>query len=170
MTALSKYVKQPVNGDLTRYTDAELRKIESVFSTLSQRIEALETLTEQITGTFDPEIAGTAAAGVATYTVRDGFYMKQGRLVVCLGRAEWNAHTGTGNVTLKGLPFIPANNVDGDQNYHVGFMHSGAGISTVKYGLVRPNIAEVFLFNISAANVAIAATGSLIFSFVYYTA
>lgn len=169
MAELRKYIQQPVSGSIVNYTDAELRKIQMVFDSVNSRLSALESLTEQSTGTWEPKIAGTGVEGVATYTTRDGFYMKQGKLVVCLGRAEWSAHTGTGDVTLKDLPFVPANNVGDDQNYYVSFMHSGGGISTVKYGLVRPNIAEVFLFNISAATVAIASTGMLIFSFVYYT-
>lgn len=169
MTALSKYVKQPVNGDLSRYTDAELRKIESVFSVLTQRIDALETLTAQNQGTWNPTIEGSGSSGVGTYTLRDGFYMKQGKLVVCLGRLEWSAHTGTGNVVLTTFPFTPANNTDGDQNYHVNYMHSGLGVSAIKYGLLRPNNPQAFLFDAAAAAVPMAGTGSLIFSFVYYT-
>jgi hypothetical protein len=170
MTALSKYIKQPVSGDLSRYTDSELRKIESVFSVLTQRIDALEALTEQTTGTFNPTIEGSGASGVGTYSVRDGFYMKQGKLVVCLGRIQWSAHTGTGNIVLTTFPFTPANNVGDDANYIVNYVKGElGGTDAVNHGLLRPGLPQALLFDSADAQVAMSATGSLIFSFTYYT-
>lgn len=48
MTAVTKYTKQPVTANLSRYTDYELRKIEQVISALNARLSELDTLLEAI--------------------------------------------------------------------------------------------------------------------------
>jgi hypothetical protein len=59
-------------------------------------------------GTFTPTIAGTTAAGTATYTTQAGKYTKVGNTVVVTCRLDWSLHTGTGSIYIAGLPFAPA--------------------------------------------------------------
>lgn len=68
------------------------------------------TLDDYEEGTFTPAVTGTTAAGVGTYSLRAGSYVKIGRLVSFNLLIAWTAHTGTGNLTITGLPFASAGN------------------------------------------------------------
>lgn len=59
-------------------------------------------------GTFTPTILGTTAAGVGTYSVQTGTYIKVGKEVFVDLTVVWSAHTGTGNILVGGLPFTSA--------------------------------------------------------------
>lgn len=63
----------------------------------------------QDVGTFTPTILGTTAAGVGTYSVQTGTYVKVGKLVFVDLTVVWSAHTGTGNILIGGLPFTVSN-------------------------------------------------------------
>jgi hypothetical protein len=56
-------------------------------------------------GTFTPTVIGTGTAGTGTYQVQVGRYTKIGDVVRFSLTVEWNAHTGTVNMRLAGLPF-----------------------------------------------------------------
>ena len=56
-------------------------------------------------GTFTPVIQGSTGIGTGTYTAQSGFYTKVGRVVHVTIRLAWSAHTGTGNISIGGLPF-----------------------------------------------------------------
>lgn len=60
-------------------------------------------------GSWTPVITGSTVAGVGTYTTQTGFYTRIGNLVFLSGTVTWTAHTGTGNMTLTGLPFTSRN-------------------------------------------------------------
>jgi hypothetical protein len=55
-------------------------------------------------GTFTPVVAGTTSAGVGTYTVQWGRYTQEGKRVTAEMFLTWTAHTGTGNISVTGLP------------------------------------------------------------------
>lgn len=59
-------------------------------------------------GTFTPTILGTTAAGVGTYSVQNGTYIKIGKTVFVDLAVVWSAHTGTGNILVGALPFTCA--------------------------------------------------------------
>jgi hypothetical protein len=63
------------------------------------------TLDDYEEGTFTPVITGTTAAGVGTYSLQAGKYTKIGNAVLFNVDIAWTAHTGTGNLTITGLPF-----------------------------------------------------------------
>ena len=65
-------------------------------------------------GSWTPIIAGSTAAGVGTYTVQAGTYTRIGNLVFLSGTVTWTAHTGTGNMLIRTLPFTSRNLA----NYH----------------------------------------------------
>lgn len=60
-------------------------------------------------GSWTPVITGSTVAGVGTYTTQTGFYTRIGNLVFLSGTVTWTAHTGTGNMTITGLPFTSRN-------------------------------------------------------------
>jgi len=67
------------------------------------------TLDDYEEGTWTPAIAGTTLAGAGTYSVQVGRYTKIGNTVTVHLNLTWSAHTGTGNMTISGLPFTSAN-------------------------------------------------------------
>lgn len=56
-------------------------------------------------GIFTPVINGSITAGTGTYTTQSGFYYKIGNLVHFRLHLTWTAHTGTGALSVGGLPF-----------------------------------------------------------------
>lgn len=80
---------------------------------MNANLDALDTaLTEldnekvsEETGTFTPTIVGSTTAGVGTYSAQVGFYTKIGRQVTVYGRCAITGHTGTGNMSIGGMPY-----------------------------------------------------------------
>jgi hypothetical protein len=72
------------------------------------------TLDDYEEGTFTPTIVGTSTAGTATYSVQTGLYTKVGRVVTIQIYIAWSGGTGTGNLSMYGLPFTA-----GGTNYGV---------------------------------------------------
>lgn len=66
-------------------------------------------------GTFSPTLVGTSTAGEGTYAYQIGKYYKIGKLVHIEIYLNWTAHTGTGNMEIRGLPFIVASTPSGHQ-------------------------------------------------------
>lgn len=67
-----------------------------------------------ILGTFTPRIDGTTVAGAGTYSVQAGNYTKIGNRVFFDIALTWSAHTGTGNISIAGLPFTVVGNHPAD--------------------------------------------------------
>ncbi len=61
------------------------------------------------TTAWTPVITGVGSAGVGTYSVQAGFYTRIGNMVFLTATITWSAHTGTGNMTITGLPFACRN-------------------------------------------------------------
>jgi hypothetical protein len=66
-------------------------------------------LVEGVERSFTPVIQGTTTAGVGTYTIQSGTYVKNGNIVTFQLIVEWSAHTGTGNIQIAGFPYAPIN-------------------------------------------------------------
>ena len=62
-------------------------------------------------GAFVPIVAGLTTAGAGTYTFQAGFYSRSGRTVHFVVSLAWSAHTGTGGISITGLPFTSDINV-----------------------------------------------------------
>ena len=63
------------------------------------------TLDDYEEGTWTPVIIGSSTAGTGTYSVQNGRYTKIGNRVYFGVYCSWSAHTGTGDMTMGGLPF-----------------------------------------------------------------
>ncbi len=57
------------------------------------------------TGQFTPTISGSILIGSASYSAQTGTYMKVGPLITASGRVQWAGHTGSGSMSIGGLPF-----------------------------------------------------------------
>src|SRR5690606_27654048 len=56
-------------------------------------------------GTFTPAVAGSTSAGTADYSVQQGTYTRIGNVVTFALTVAYTGHTGTGKMTVTGLPF-----------------------------------------------------------------
>lgn len=61
-------------------------------------------------GVWTPVIQGSVIAGTGTYSTRVAKYTKINKLVFFSAVIVYSAHTGTGNLQVAGLPFIPNSN------------------------------------------------------------
>jgi hypothetical protein len=84
---------------------------------------ALNNYTE---GTFTPTLVGGSVAGTTTYGNQQGYYTRIGNLVFVQARISLSAATGTGDITLGGLPFTIKNQTNG---YVAGGVYFGGGAS-----------------------------------------
>jgi hypothetical protein len=56
-------------------------------------------------GTFTPVVAGMTTAGTCTYVNQTGAWEREGRLLYFNLDVDWSGHTGTGQMSITGLPF-----------------------------------------------------------------
>lgn len=66
------------------------------------------TLANYAVSTWTPTLDG-AVSGTTTYTVQSGNYVRIGNIAIVSARIAGSAATGTGNLTLGGLPFTIKN-------------------------------------------------------------
>jgi hypothetical protein len=92
------------NTDLRAYMTNELAKIQIATDTFFKMLGDLNVLAGAIEGDFIPVVSGLTTAGVGTYTLQQGRFLKIGRLVAFMLRVDWSAHTGTGGISITGLP------------------------------------------------------------------
>jgi hypothetical protein len=74
------------------------------------------TLDDYEEGTFTPTIFGASTAGSTTYSFQNGIYTKIGRVVYFFVDVQWTAQSGTGDLTMGGLPFTCGSSI-GQNNY-----------------------------------------------------
>ena len=96
------------NAERVRITSAgvvELAQGQIKFPATQVPSADANTLDDYEEGTFTPTIAGSTTAGTATYVSQVGVYTKIGRIVNFSITINYNSGTGTGNLTISGLPF-----------------------------------------------------------------
>ena len=114
------------------------------------------TLDDYEEGTWTPVIVGTSTAGTGTYSVQNGRYTKIGNRVYFGVYCVWSAHTGTGDMTMSGLPFTSnGNNFTG-----VSIRYSNLTCSTgyICTPIVADNRSDI-VFQQSAVGAAASALG-----------
>jgi hypothetical protein len=100
------YPKRLGLDEYARFYDKEVRGVAGIKFLATQEASAdPNTLDDYEEGTFTPTLAGTSTAGVGTYSGQTGVYTKVGREVIFDIFLQWTAHTGTGDMELRGLPF-----------------------------------------------------------------
>jgi hypothetical protein len=101
-----------------------------------------ELLADYEEGTWTPTINGSSSAGTGTYTSQLGTYVKVGRQVTLQFNIAWTAHTGTGNMLIKDLPFV---------NGSLGLQVGGIIYDFSSLTLPASNLPSVFIANASAS-------------------
>jgi len=122
------------------------------------------------TGTYVPTYTGNTTAGVTTYTLQVGSWVRVGALLVATGVVTWTAATGTGTANIS-LPFA-------SQNVTNQFFSGGVRVDGVTFATGAPEVfvpvASAFfqlvapVTNANATNIAIEAAGQIIFTISYF--
>jgi len=134
------------------------------------------TLDDYEEGNFTPTIVGTTTAGTGTYTIQVGRHTKIGRSVNIQFRVQWSAHTGTGNMTIRGLPFTALNVTNAHAAVTFGYVANVAYTAgATPMGFISPNTSTITLQQMPSGGGAMAAVpldvaGDYIISANYITA
>jgi len=97
-------------GTVTENTNGGILQLTSgiTFPATAVACTDVNTLDDYEEGTWTPTVEGTSTTGTASYTNRTGKYTKIGNLVYIGIELSWSAGTGTGNLKITGLPFVPS--------------------------------------------------------------
>ena len=132
------------------------------------------TLDDYEEGTWTPTVSGTGTAGVGTYSIQTGHYIKIGKLVYIRGRIDLTNHTGTGNFVGGGLPFAAISSTNHQSGLAVGYVANltlSANHVLQLYvdgnGLTTWSLASYNIGNTSPGSVAVDTAFTLIFSGCY---
>jgi parallel beta-helix repeat protein len=78
--------------------------------------------------TFTPVVQGQTTAGTCTYALQAGTYVRVGALCTFSIQVQWSGHTGTGNINISGLPFVPDGAIQGQPiSWTISSIPIGAG-------------------------------------------
>jgi hypothetical protein len=130
------------------------------------------TLDDYEEGTFTPTIIGSTTAGSATYSTQAGNYTKIGRLVTVQMYIGWTGHTGTGDMSISGLPFTSINTIS-VASAAIGLSDSiSLTAGNILAGYVVPNATEVLFKQFptgggGSSNVPVDAAGSVMLTVSY---
>jgi len=120
-------------------------------------------------GTWTPVIQGASVAGAGTYTAQLGYYTKTGRSVYLSGRIAWNAHTGSGNMRLAGLPFTISSSTQSSGSAAVRGVMTVTGQPFVSASSGATHGLFQALNNGSLSLMTITASGDVVFQFLINT-
>jgi hypothetical protein len=109
---------------------------------------------------WTPVIFGGTTAGTATYSVQEGFYTRWGNLIFCTATVVFSGHTGTGNLSLSGLPFAAKTAGSGTYRSSI-IIEEGGGVKAI----LRLQSGTTA----TTTGVSIAASGNYVITFVYAT-
>jgi len=152
------YYLNPVIGATKKFkADVNGNVISSSIKFPSTQVPIIDpnTLDDYAEGVFTPKIEGLTTAGVGTYSAQSGYYTKIGRLVSVQISLLWSAHTGTGNMVIRGLPFPVAN-----VNAQVSVYGNGLTLSANNY------IAAYAEVGTTQINIRQTPTGTMLSAFV----
>lgn len=103
--------------------------------------------------TFTPTVVGTSVAGAGTYSTQEGKYTRLGNRIFFNIRINMSAHTGSGNMTIAGLPVAAAivTGVEGS------FENVTSPAGTIVKGLTQSSSTAIALYSVTPATGAQAA-------------
>jgi hypothetical protein len=129
------------NGVTSTTKTEKLRILANGGITFNGDTAAANALDDYEEGTFTPSVAGATTAGTATYTQRVGVYTKIGRQVSVQIDLGWNSGTGTGLLTITGLPFADTSNTN--PAITIGFF-DGITLTALNYALAYiPSLSSI---------------------------
>ena len=126
-------------------------------------------------GTWTPNLSTTASTTSHTQSVQFGAYTKIGNMVFCEFSVAWTAHTGAGNMMMRGLPFTSANDSNWTAAVNISTVTNFGYGSYDQVGIVEANSTNIYWKyhdTNGSHQIVIGATqqtGQVIGSFHYYT-
>ena len=109
-------------------------------------------------GTFTPTIIGSTLAGAGTYSSQVGRYTKIGNRVCFSIQIAWSAHTGTGNMSIAGLPAaITTQTAAGSQTAAIASTNLATPAGTYLLNLLPANGTTIVLYSMATGGGAITA-------------
>jgi hypothetical protein len=97
-------------------------------------------------GTWTPTISGTSTAGTGTYNAQGGVYTRVGKVVTAQCYINLAAHTGTGNISITGLPFTSSTGVNDYASVTIGYLDNCAlAASNYPLAFISPNTTAILL-------------------------
>lgn len=113
----------------------------------------LNTLDDYEEGTWIPNIKGDPTVGSATYSARNGYYIKIGKQVFIHGRINIsNIGGAVGNLYLDPLPFNTATNANSQSIIYINFFSNLATNVVNLYGIASVNSNRINLFKLAGAS------------------
>lgn len=106
-------------------------------------------------GTFTPVIAGLTLAGVGTYTVQLGSFTRIGNRVHFNITLTITAHTGTGQMVIKGLPYVSNADANNYGTANIGYM-SLLTYAASPCAWIVPSSSQISLWTAATAAAALA--------------
>lgn len=127
-------------------------------------------------GTFTPTIVGSVTPGTGTYSAQQGFYTKIGRQVTVYGRVAITNHTGSGNMSIGGLPYA----LDGSNNWYAtgSIVGTNLAVNANSYPIIfmaGSSSTEIIIEQVATqtgtnASVTLDTACDLLFSITYFVA
>ena len=109
------------------------------------------TLDDYEEGTFTPVIEGDSTAGTGTYSTQTGNYTKVGNRVLVNLQLRWTAHTGTGNMIIKTLPFTSGSGATVCAGYLANFASLTSPANEIKQWYLSANSTTINLESVPVA-------------------
>jgi len=110
-----------------------------------------ELLADYEEGTWTPVVVGSSTPGTGTYTTQVGRYTKIGNRVFFNLNLNWSAHTGSGDMSITGLPFT-SNSTSGNASslstFFTGF--STLLANNILVPIVNTNSSTISIFQTPA--------------------
>ena len=157
-----------------RLANSSIARVTANGLTFNGDTAAANALDDYEEGTFTPTVAGSSTAGTATYSFQEGKYTKIGRQVSCQIDLGYSSGTGTGNLTIAGLPFADATLAN--PAVTIGYL-DGITLTALNYAMAyiasaqtRIDIVQIPTGGGALTSVAYDAAGRIILNVTYPTA
>jgi len=167
------YKRSPVSpqSDIRAFINNELAKLDLALQQIFVLAGDIDVMLGATEGDFFLTVKGTTTAGVGTYVTNQFRYIKIGRAVFFSGRLAWSAHTGTGNMTFTGLPYLPVSSIVRSAILLTVLNQFGAVIPATDVALATHGVDEIVVFTAgTVAFQAMTAQGDLCLTGFYFTA
>lgn len=145
--------------------------VREIVKTLAEMYENVAQAVNGDIREWTPKLSGLTSAGVGTYTLQTGWYLRQGIIIDAWFDVAWTAHTGTGNAYIE-LPYKVkfTNNAPFVGQVHMSGITLGAGYTNL-FIVGESNGFRGFLYGegsgLAMANLNIVASGRLLGHFRY---
>lgn len=114
-------------------------------------------------GTFTPAAVGSSVPGVGTYAEQVGTFTRIGNRVFFEIKLTWTAHTGSGNVTVSGLPYAFAQIGSIYGEWRTGSDYAPARANVLAAATTTQNVQETLVFSKFTNISLVTGTGGLYF-------